>query len=125
MILANVFYRLKLFESYGTGISRILECYKGYSQPQFLIQSSSFVTILPNVHNSVKEEKKSIHLSTDEEIVLNIFQNQTHISRKDIQKIIGCSEFPARKIIKSLLEQDKMSVIGKGKATKYILRKKS
>jgi ATP-dependent DNA helicase RecG len=34
--LANLFYRMKLIEAYGTGISKIISSYKGLSvQPKF------------------------------------------------------------------------------------------
>ena len=53
MVLANIFYRLKLVESYGTGIQRIMQSYSGNSSPSFLTEASSFVTILPNQNYSV------------------------------------------------------------------------
>ncbi|MDR1771370.1 MAG: hypothetical protein LBS02_12125 [Hungatella sp.] len=34
--LASLFYKMKLIEAYGTGISKIISCYKGLSiQPKF------------------------------------------------------------------------------------------
>lgn len=54
MVLANIFYRLKLVESYGTGIQRIMQSYSGNSSPSFLTEASSFVTILPNQNYSVQ-----------------------------------------------------------------------
>ena len=49
--LANLFYRMKLIEAYGTGISKIISCYKGKSeQPVFESVEGAFQVILPNVH---------------------------------------------------------------------------
>ncbi|WP_320928007.1 ATP-binding protein [Hungatella sp.] len=54
MVLANVFYQLKLVESYGIGIQRIMQSYSGNSSPGFFTEASSFVTILPNQNYSVQ-----------------------------------------------------------------------
>ena len=48
-VIANVFYKLHLIESYGTGIRKIMECYEGCeTKPTFKASPASFVTILPN-----------------------------------------------------------------------------
>ena len=49
MLIANVFYRLQLIESYGTGIQKIMESYAGSGkQPVFAPAPASFVVTLPN-----------------------------------------------------------------------------
>ena len=120
MILSNIFYRLKLVESYGTGIQRILESYQNMGQPQFLPETSSFVTILPNTRvgdNAGNPRDKE----SPESRVLNLFSTKSEISRKDVETLLGCSSFPARKILNSLLSQKKISVIGNARNTRYIL----
>lgn len=117
MVLANVFYRLKLIESYGTGISRILESYYDKAQPLFLPEASSFLTVLPNLHAS---EKRTETLSPESR-VLDLLAVKKEISRKDVELLLGCSGFPARKVLMSLLSQGKIRVTGKAKATKYVL----
>ena len=50
MVLANIFYRLELIESYGTGIRRIMESHEGrMEQPVFAPAPASFVVILPKI----------------------------------------------------------------------------
>lgn len=120
MVLANIFYRLKLIESYGTGIQRILESYKDKIQPEFLPETASFVTVLPNIHVAY-ENFGDIDEVTQESRVLELFRNKKEITRRDVEALLGCSSFPARKILNSLLSQNKISVIGNAKATKYIL----
>lgn len=47
--LANVFYRLQIVESYGTGVKKILSDYKGYIQkPEFTVTKGAFLLTLPN-----------------------------------------------------------------------------
>lgn len=120
MVLANIFYRLKLIESYGTGIQRILESYDGKIQPQFIPAPSSFVTILPNLQmNTPASEANSL----PENRVLALFKNQPFITRRDVEKLLQCSSFPARKILNSLLAQEKITVVGNAKNTRYLLNK--
>lgn len=48
-ILANVFFRLELIESYGTGISRMKENYADFHlSPTFSVTEGSFCVTLPN-----------------------------------------------------------------------------
>lgn len=120
MVLANVFYRLKLIESYGTGIQRILESYEDKEQPDFLVETSSFVTVLPNLHTA-----ESIRLNAGEstmaEKVLELLHIKKEITRKDVEILLGCSSFPARKVLTFLLTSNKIRVVGNGRATRYVL----
>lgn len=119
MVLANIFYRLKLVESYGTGIQRIMQSYSGNSSPSFLTEASSFVTILPNQNYSVQ----TISDMGAEDKVLRLLREKKEINRKDVEELLNCSGFPARQVLKSLLNQNKIEVIGNARATRYILKK--
>lgn len=120
MVLANIFYRLKLIESYGTGIQRILESYENKGKPEFLPEASSFVTVLPNIQAPDKGRKNTDHAVPEKE-VLDLFKDKKEITRKDVENLLGCSSFPARKVLNSLLQQNKIKVIGNARATKYVL----
>lgn len=49
--LANVFYRLKLIEAYGTGILKIMEAYAGTEKtPKIETSDNAFKIILPNLN---------------------------------------------------------------------------
>ena len=124
MVLANIFYRLKLVESYGTGIQRILESYQNIGQPIFLPEASSFVTVLPNTRIGKHKGEPEVN-DSPENRVLNLFSIKKEISRKDVEKLLGCSSFPARKVLNALLAQNKIAVIGNARNTRYILIGKS
>ena len=65
--LANVFYRLKLIEAYGTGMRKIIKAYKTQeAQPVIESKKNAFKIILPNI-NMESEEKKIL----SEQITLN------------------------------------------------------
>lgn len=121
MVLANVFYRLKLIESYGTGVKRILESYEGEAQPEFRAEAASFVTTLPNV-NEKSGEQKMVRPLTAEEKVLLLLKNRKEITRRDVEELLGCSGFPARKVLSELVKGEKILAVGNGRATKYVLK---
>ena len=121
--LSSIFHRLKLVENYGTGIHRILEEYKGKGTPQFSPEQNSFVVVLPNMNMKPSiDERQLTKESITEKQVLGLFKSKEMISRKDVEKLLNCSGFPARKVLTSLLEKNKIQVVGKGRSTRYILR---
>lgn len=127
MMIANIFYRLELIESYGTGIQRIIESYKGTKQPEFKIGQASFVTVLPNHNYSAKvvSDNHSVMLSPNESKVLGLLSGKQIISRKDVEELLGTSSFPANKILRSLVNKDKIQMLGVGKSTRYVLKDRS
>ena len=113
MNLANCFYRLKLIESYGTGIQRIMESYSGTGKkPEINITANAFVVILPNI-NYFHGEK------TDKEKTIDFINENDSVSRMYIENELGISKSSARNLIKELLEEYKIQQIGKGKNTRY------
>ena len=49
--LANIFYRLRLIEAYGTGITKILMIYESNSsKPEFIVTDGAFCVKLPNIN---------------------------------------------------------------------------
>lgn len=119
-VIANVFYRLELIESYGTGIQRMLESYAGSGfEPEFAPAPASFVVTLPN-RNAEKSQADNLDLSR-EETVLRLLTERGTISRKDVEQILGCSSFPANQVLKLLLEQGRIVKTGAARGTRYIL----
>lgn len=119
-VIANVFYRLELIESYGTGIQRMLESYAGSGfEPEFAPAPASFVVMLPN-RNAEKNQADDLDLSREEK-VLRLLTERGSISRKDVEQFLGCSSFPANQVLKLLLEQGRIVKTGAARGTKYIL----
>lgn len=120
-LIANVFYRLELIESYGTGIQRIIQSYKDAKQPEFKIGQASFVTLLYN--RSHKEVITSpTKFMTDEEKVLELVALKKSIARKDVEELLGTSSFPANKVLRALVKANKITQTGSARNTRYILK---
>lgn len=120
-ILASIFYRLELIESYGTGIKRIMECYREQSvKPGFVCGPTSFVVTLPNINHLNKIQERNV---SDEQKVLNLFEGMGFVARRDIERLLQVSSFPANKIINQLLDENKIQKVGSGRTTRYKLKK--
>lgn len=115
-ILANVFYRLELIESYGTGIQRIMESYEAYPvTPTFSPAPASFVVVLPKL---IKIEDDGM---SDAEKVLLAISQKGEISRKEVEVLLGTSKFPAIRALNELLDAKKIIKTGSGPAVRYKL----
>ena len=119
-IIAAIFYRLELIESYGTGIQRIFDSYAPYSlEPKFAAAPASFVATLPNINETPAKTAPNI---SDDEKVLNALESKGEITRKDVESILKVSSFPANKLINRLLSEGKIIKQGSARATRYVLQ---
>ncbi len=113
--LASLFYRMKLIEAYGTGISKIISCYKGKSmQPKFENVDGAFRVTLPNTHTQVTSTKDDKFLP-----IIKLFENQSTITRGDVQEVLGIGMTHAINTIKEMLNLGLIKKIGNGRLTKY------
>lgn len=116
-VIAAVFYRLELTESYGTGIQRIMESYKGHHRaPKFSPAPASFVVTLPNVNESPHFDD----IISEADKVLQLASQRGEITRRDVETLLKCSSFPATNVINELMRQGKLARIGVARATRYV-----
>ena len=116
-----MFYRLELIESYGTGIQKMMESYHGSGvEPVFAPAPASFVVTLPN-RNTAANEAPNPNLSREEQVI-RLMEKQGAVTRKDVEQLLGCSSFPANKVLSQLLKQDRIIKTGAARGTKYILK---
>jgi ATP-dependent DNA helicase RecG len=116
--LASLFYRMKLIEAYGTGISKIISCYKGLPvQPKFENVEGAFRVVLPNMHAqelSVEDEK---YLP-----ILRLFEKQKEITRSDVEEALGVGTTYAINMLKEMLEKELIKKVGNGRLTRYVVK---
>ena len=114
--LANVFYRLRLIEAYGTGISKIMRSYKGGTDKPFIeVSSNAFKITLPNM-KVIAEKVADDYDQYDS--VLKLFDCNKQLTRADVEKKLGVSY--AVRILAKLVEQKRIIRIGNTRNTKYI-----
>lgn len=116
--LANLFYRMKLIEAYGTGISKIISSYKGLNnQPKFENVEGAFRVVLPNIHAQTIYTE-----SVKYEPILNLFEKRKEIVRADVEKSLNIGTTYAINLLREMLDKDLIIKKGSGKNTKYIAK---
>ena len=125
--LANVFYRLKLIEAYGTGILKINESYAECAvKPQFEVTDNAFKITLPNI-NYVGERKdvtttapsKVTDKANRQEILLRLAEKQGYIIRKDVEAELKVSQATAILVLRDMVEKGLLIKEGSGKQQRY------
>ena len=122
--LANVFYRLKLIEAYGTGMLKINECYADrMEKPRIEVTANAFKITLPNqnaaAENSVPEDPRIPSAMPKQQIVLRLFDTHESISRKDVEAALNTSQASAVLLIRKMLEDGLLIRVGSGKNARY------
>ncbi len=118
--LAEVFYRLRLIEAYGTGMLKIKECYRESSvQPSIEITDNAFKITLPNLNANAP--LKSVGLSEKEKQIISYIKGNGVITRTDVQRITGCSQTTAVNTLNSLIGKGMVSKRRNGVQIEYYL----
>jgi ATP-dependent DNA helicase RecG len=105
--LAQVFYRLKMIEAFGTGIPRIFSAYENYSrQPEIPIVNGGFLIRLPNMNHSVVSETMNGYAltQTNEQRLLSLFPNVS-FNKEAASEALGLSPSGAYKLLQRMVTQ--------------------
>ena len=124
--LANVFYRLKLIEAYGTGILKINESYAECAiKPQFEVSDNAFKITLPN-SNYAGERKElptsptKVKKNADRKgCILQLAKKQGYITRKDVEAELSVSQATAILILRDMVETGLLTKEKNGKQVNY------
>jgi ATP-dependent DNA helicase RecG len=119
--LANVFYRLRLIEVYGTGIPKIMRSYNGYvRKPELQATGNAFKITLPNRNTSSRNVTgNEASFTENEEKVIALLDKQGEIVRKDVEANLTVSQAMAVRILRGLVDKEIIRAIGGGKKTRY------
>lgn len=133
--LANIFYRLRLIEAYGTGILKINECYADYDvNPLIETTGNAFKITLPNTNFHAEEQKSSLTPKTsgstsvtkkEERIstVLDLCRSKGSIVRSDVEMALGVSQSTAILLLRELTDDGVLIKKGKTKNLRYYANK--
>lgn len=125
--LANVFYRLKLIEAYGTGILKINESYADCNEkPQFEVTDNAFKITLPNINYAGEHKETAAATSVTvvdkpdrQEVILRLTEKNRYIVRKDVEAELKVSQATAILILRDMVEKGLLIKEGSGKQQKY------
>lgn len=118
--LANVFYRLKLIEAYGTGMKKIHRAYE-HSGKRPLIETSenAFKITLPNLH----EGTEAVQMPRGRELedkILRFAAEAGAITRKEAQEVTGLGQTAAGRLLKGMVQDSLLVQTGRGRNTTYV-----
>ncbi|MBE6862899.1 MAG: transcriptional regulator [Ruminococcus sp.] len=123
--LAEIFHRLHLIESYGTGIRRIYSLYCDCSlQPRIEVTPNTFKFILPNMNKSVsmrKDMPRKATLTPQMEMILDYINENGDITDSEVQTLLGVKSTRAYTIVKSMKSAGLITAHGRGTDKKYTL----
>ena len=130
--LAEIFHRLRLIESYGTGIRKIYALYKDCpAQPRIEVTHNTFKLILPNMNTASIEaaDKKTEAdpnaptITPQMKTVLDYLAEYDEISDEELQELLNIKKTRAYLLTRQMSEEKLIEIVGKGAAKRYKLSK--
>ncbi len=121
--LAEVFHRLHLIESYGTGIRRIYKLYENCAaQPHIEVTANTFKIVLPNMNENQSAAKHKPEISERMKTVLGFISKNGAITDTEISNLLNLKKTQTYTVVKQMQQLGLISAVGKGKNKKYILK---
>lgn len=116
--LAEIFHRLHLIESYGTGIRRIFNLYADCPvQPRIEVTPNVFKIILPNLNAATC----AVHATEQEQLILDLIAEKGFAVDADIMELLQIKPARTYAIMKAMRESGLISQTGRGAEKKYFL----
>jgi ATP-dependent DNA helicase RecG len=116
--LANIFYRLRLVEAYGTGIMRIMSAYDDCeSRPKIEVTDSSFKMVLPKMQYALPKSKT---INERELAVLRLIERDGAVSSAALAKELSLGATRSYDILKKMVRDGKLIEVRKGRRIEYV-----
>ena len=118
--LADIFHRLHLIESYGTGIRKIYNLYANCSeQPRIEVTSNTFKIILPNMNRMAAKESGTV-VTAQMQKILDYIEENGQITELEIQELLGLKKTRAFILAKQMRDEGLIRVEGRGDSKRYL-----
>ena len=122
--LVEIFHRLKLIESYGTGIRKIYAFYKDCAvQPRIEVTSNTFKLVLPNMNINVETDETvnhaSVVITSQMKTVLDYLSEYDEMTDQDLQELLNIKKTRAHLLARQMHENGLIDIIGRGASKKY------
>lgn len=127
--LAEVFHRLRLIESYGTGIRRIFKLYESCPvQPSIEVTANAFKIVLPNMNANetipahVQPSAEKAHTITPQmKTVMDYLTEYGEMTDEELQELLNIKKTRSYLLARQMYEHGLIDIIGRGSAKKYKL----
>lgn len=131
--LAEIFHRLRLIESYGTGIRRIFSLYKDSPvQPKIQVTSNTFKLVLPNLNvaeplpqavTPTSSMSVSATITPQMKVVLDYLAEYGEMTDEELQELLNIKKTRAYLLTRQMSEEGLIEIEGRGTGKKYKLGK--
>ena len=122
--LAEIFHRLHLIESYGTGIRRIYHLYQQCAlQPRIEVTQNTFKMVLPNMNVSGKKQAEpNLAITSQMKKVLDYISAHGQATDEEISSLLNIKKTRTFNLVTQMREMDLLVVSGRGKDKRYMLK---
>ena len=130
--LAEVFHRLRLIESYGTGIRRIFKLYENCPvQPTIEVSTNAFKLVLPNMNTCASAAEPIADSTTMKQLptitpqmktVLDYLKDNGEMTDKELQELLNIKTTRSYQITRKMQEMGLIEIHGRGAEKKYVLK---
>ena len=112
--LAEMFHRLRLIESYGTGIRRIYKLYENCPvQPVIEATTNAFKMVLPNMNAmTAAAPNQSSPVTAQMQKVLDYTSAHGHITDEEVQSLLGIKKTRAFELMKQMRNMGLVQRVG-------------
>ena len=124
--LAEIFHRLKLIESYGTGIRKIFSVYRECAaQPKIEVTPNTFKLILPNMNADMTgrendlSKAEQVHVTPQMKRILDYLSEYEEIGEEELQELLNVKRTRAYLVAKQMCEAGLIAAEGRGVNKKY------
>jgi len=120
--LADIFFRLRLIESFGTGIRRIFRLYENCPvQPIIEATPNAFRIVLPNMNSSTHAATvNAASLSGQMKTVLDFIGKNGQATDADIEKLLGVKRTRVYTLMREMKEMSLITAEGRGQSKRYL-----
>lgn len=116
-VIGNVFFRLHLIESFGTGVRRMNQAYRdSETKPIYSFSPNTITVILPVIQriNAMTADEMQVY-----QVMSAVAQSSSEIAEKS-----GFGKNKTIRILKTLMNQGIVRKTGNGRGTKYVAVKR-
>ncbi len=129
--LAEIFHRLRLIESYGTGIRKIYALYKKCAmQPQIEVTENTFKLVLPNMNAAASdtdqkpeiEKRMPDRITHQMKMVMDYLSEYGEMTDEELQELLTVKKTRAYLLTRQMNESGLIDIVGRGSAKRYRLK---
>jgi len=118
--LADIFHRMNLIESYGTGIRRIFSLYADYAdKPEIAVTANSFKLVLPNMNAVGNLNEPTQAITPQMQKMLDCISINPDITDKELQDALGVKQSRLYILANQMKSAGLIKITGRGESKKY------